>query len=215
MFMNWSSIDWPTTLQVTANVATIVAALSAVILGYKGLQTWRRELYGATTHALAKDLLVSTLRWRNAIFAVRQPWSDGAEIAMATEKFDLEAPDHSDRGREVRYQRAALQYRYRWSFVQEALAEVQKHVLVAEALLGPSIETEIRELIRVQNSLFLIVEEYLFQLSDVLEDVDPEQRKETRQKIFAFTNDDDFAAEVNEVVRRITETLRPYLRIEK
>ena len=54
-----------------AQVVTALAAISAVLVGIAGLQTWRRELRGRSDFSLAKDVLRAVYRVRDEIGRVR------------------------------------------------------------------------------------------------------------------------------------------------
>lgn len=64
-----SEIDW----SVTKDVVTIFGTIGALVIGFYGLSTWRRQLRGTSEYELAKKAVLKTYEVQQALQAVRNP----------------------------------------------------------------------------------------------------------------------------------------------
>lgn len=130
-----NSVDIAGVVAIAKDVMTGAAALIAAVVAARGLQTWKRQLHGNTNYELARRLLRSAYRVREAIRWVRNPLILYGEAASALKGAGLSdsPPAGSDD------QGEALVYQARWQRVAEANVEFLAELLEAEALWGPEI----------------------------------------------------------------------------
>ncbi|OQY20711.1 MAG: hypothetical protein B6I35_10155, partial [Anaerolineaceae bacterium 4572_32.2] len=72
------------------DVVTILAALVAATVAIMGLRTWRKQLRGKTEYELARRLLRSVYRVRDAIRIVRNPFISSAETVQSMREAESE-----------------------------------------------------------------------------------------------------------------------------
>ena len=117
-------------ISVIKDVITGIAALVAAVVAIRGLRTWNRQLAGNANYDLAKRVLASTLKVREEIRRVRNPFILGGEmqrakIALTTEDPSQDVKNLSDE---------AAVYQLRFNKLNGALLELDTNLLEAEIL---------------------------------------------------------------------------------
>ncbi|PTP08327.1 hypothetical protein CWN86_09490 [Vibrio splendidus] len=65
-----SEINW----SITKDIVSILGTLGALVIGYLGLLTWKKQLKGTHYFDLSKRTLILLYKYRAAIKSVRQPF---------------------------------------------------------------------------------------------------------------------------------------------
>ena len=118
------------------DVCIAIGSVGALIVAIWALRTWWRELKGKTEYDLARRILTTAYKMRNAIQRVRNPFIVVSEYGIATK------PEKSPG--EVKNEGIAKEYRARWDPVYHALVQLDEAAAQAEALWGPKINEAIK-----------------------------------------------------------------------
>ncbi|WP_343593903.1 hypothetical protein [Paracidovorax wautersii] len=198
------------------DIAAGSAALVAVYVASRGLQTWNRQLRGTSQYELARRLLRATYRLRDAIDGVRHPVMWGAEMPDPPE--DRAANMNRD---ELRHWGVRQAYGKRWDALAKERSELQAELLEAEVLWGPDVKDLFKPLQELQGELFVAVENHL-------EATDPRQGedhravydgiiRERRQVLYDRSDNDGpdpFRAQLLAAVKAIEDYCRQYLDLD-
>jgi len=135
-------VDWPVITQGFGAVAQGAGALVLAWVGWRGLSSWRKQLRGTRSQALAEETLSLVYRVRDAIDDIRQPWAFTGEMNKVERVTD--ESDQSFEGRkqygvvEIRYQRhaesvaqlEAIRYRVSAVFGKEPADAVEEVLII-------------------------------------------------------------------------------------
>ncbi|EKZ1925812.1 TPA: hypothetical protein ACOEOC_000941 [Stenotrophomonas maltophilia] len=100
-------IDWPVITQGFGAVAQGGGALVLAWVGLAGLSSWRKQLKGTRSQALAEETLSLVYRVRDAIDHIRQPWAFTGEMNKVER-----IADETDASFEGRKQYGVVEIRY-------------------------------------------------------------------------------------------------------
>ncbi len=198
------------------DVITLIAALSAIYIGFAGLNTWKKQLKGKVEYELSRRILKGTLVYRDAIKAFRSPFMSTSEMPIPPdEKRDKMTPDQQS------YYGLAKVYEERWKSISKARETLYPDELEAEALWGDGLKPLLKTLFNLEHELLISVRHHL-QL--VNPDTHP-KTKETIEKIDAKRRDilcdmsdetqnqtDVFQTDINEAIDKIADYLKPHLK---
>jgi hypothetical protein len=137
------------------DAVSIFAPIVGLIIAGFGLKTWKRQLRGKSEYEIAKNLLKSTYKYREAINSVRHPFMDIAEMP--------EPPKDSPQSNEEkkRFYGIAKAYENRWNKVVEVRIEIGTELLEAEVLWGNDIKERYKDLFNLEKKLFINLKHYL------------------------------------------------------
>lgn len=194
------------------DVITIGSIILATIIGLKGLHAWREQLHGTQSYDLAKRILFSIYKLKNAINYFRGAFMSAAEIQIAVKESGLELTQ-SDPNFFIKSSEAA--FKKRWSVVVEAFEKLEVEVIEAQALWGNEAKEKIMEVRKPVNQLYRALEIYLqeqyhpgmyFRAEKI--------REETTALMFNVGTDekeDPFSSVLTSTINSIDDFIRPYL----
>lgn len=195
------------------DIVTALAAIIAAVVAIAGLKTWRRQLKGNTQYDLARRLLKSAYKLRDAIALVRNPFQSATEISHALK----EAGSDVQFGDE-RYDLLSAQavYQRRWKAVQAALTDLQIDSLEGEALWGEECRIKVTLLYRLVADLHSNLQMYLRNMErpprnisgdsmDAIDSVVYETSGSSRQNLYS--------AGLDAAIHSIEDYLRPHLKL--
>ena len=141
------------------DVIVSVAAITGAAVAVLGLGTWRRQLRGHSEYDLARRILVSLFRYRDAIHAVRHPVMWAHEIP--------EAP--ADQAKQMsrdqkRFYGTSQAYQARWNKVNDERTTLYADLLHAEALWGKELTDLFQTLFKLQHELLVFIRSYLSEM---------------------------------------------------
>lgn len=187
------------------------AAVGGATTALMGLNTWKKQLNWQTDHDLARRILVSLYRYRDAINGVRHP-------AM----FAYEMPEPPEQEREGmtaeqrRFYGLSKAYGNRWEKVTDTNAELYPDFLEAEAVWGKTLSDLMKPIRELQHELFTNVRQYL----EVCDPDGDKSRKTAVEKIMRKNRDvlyddlsdgDEFKNNFRVAIEKIEEYLKPKL----
>lgn len=188
-----------------------IAAILTVLVAWKGLNTWRRQLFGKTEYALVRRLLRYTYQYRDAIQQVRVPYMFGSEMANLTEE---EAEKMNTE--EIHHYNLQKGYERRWDFISKAKVNLEPALLEAEVLWGKNIRDKFSKLFHNESVLAGNLMSYFYS-------TDPKRSRHYKEKeeamnkrdaiIFAMADEkkDSFYQGLLRDVNEIEDFIRPYL----
>ncbi len=200
---------------IVKDVALVGAAITGAIVAVKGLSTWKKQLRGQSEYELSKSILVTLLRYRDAIDGVRNPGMWAAEMpyppAEQAEKMNAQ---------EIQFYGRFEAYKARWERVQEQRTELYPNLLEAEAIWG-------KELKDLFGRIFSLEHELLIQVRHCLDLENPKTPEARREAIIKFDEKrrevlyddlgeepDEFKSDVQSAIVEIEAYLKPKLQHE-
>ena len=187
-----------------------LSAVFATIFAYVGINTWRKELKGKAEYQLAKDVLKSVYKVRDAFKHVRHP-------AIFAYEYPEEMRDYSGHlKREKDYEGTLYVYEKRWQKMDEAFRELEEHHLDAQVEWGSEFQNVIVKLRSCRAELLVTIQQMLDEKKNpqrVMRD------KESMEKAFSILYDnggnsefDKFTPQIEAAVKEFEVWLRPHIK---
>jgi hypothetical protein len=133
-------------------------AIIGVWIAASGLNTWKKQIKGSKEMNAAHDLHLSTLKLREAIKHVRNPWRWPSEDERAIKFLKEKYPGKSDE--ELKKDAESGVYEVRWQQITDAYANAEAHLLLGEVLWGTEIPTLFKPLTKKIQELNLALNQY-------------------------------------------------------
>lgn len=187
----------------------ILVAAGGVIIANKGLNTWKNQLHGQSNYELARRILVSLYKYREAIYGVRYPLIYSHEMEFSHE-------DENMGQKEKEYYGINKAYQIRWENIQNIKVILSADLFEAEALWGEEIRTLYNDILLSERTLLVAVTNYVEITSPFIS----EERKKAIENIVISQNkirvssiesEDDFNKEFMIKIEKIENYLRPKL----
>jgi hypothetical protein len=194
------------------DIATILSLGVAAFVAIVGLRTWRRQLKGTAEYELAKRVLKSVYRLRDALAQVRSPiiTSGETEFALKDAGIELKPGDPSAHATSI-----TVVYQFRWRKVVDAFHDLEVEAVEVEALWGKRPRDLIMELRKNVNSLLAALALYLRHLRDPSAKIlDPETLRTFEAIVYRMTEkeeEDRYARDLSAAISEIEQIARPYL----
>lgn len=188
-----------------------LSAVFAAVFAYLGLSAWRKELKGKAEYQLAKDVLKSVYRVREAFKHVRNP------IIYQYEYPEEMRDHHSNLKKEQDYEGTAYVYEKRWEVMVEAFGELEEHHLEAQVEWGPEFQDVIKKLRSCRIELLIAIEQMLERKKNPRERAltSAEESAEERSVLYHLGSDskhDKFTPQIDEAINDFEEWLRPHIK---
>lgn len=179
--------------QITATATTVVAVATAagVVIAKRGLKAWRVQLEGSAHFDLARRLLLEVYRLRDALEGVRTPLMLVNEAAGA----DPDVPWEISR------------YERRWQRVLDTLAPLNVCIYEAQILWGD----EARNLMHELRSQIWTLNHALSTSLQSKRAHSESLTQEQRDVLYGGMGDDVFSVELQALVAKFEEHVRPHL----
>jgi hypothetical protein len=195
------------------DAVTTLAAVVGIYVALVGLSTWKRQLKGQTDHELARQILVTLYKYREAIKGVRHPAIFPSE--------EPEPPEHQREKmsrEQIRHYGLAHTYQNRWNKVQAQRVELDASLLEAEALWGAELKNKVfQPIFDLSWELYMCVRDYIVLCnpdeSDARKDAVEKVSKNRRDILYdSLEKDGDaFARDFATAVGGVEEYLKPKL----
>jgi hypothetical protein len=195
---------------VAKDVILAIAGFFGMIVAWRGLRTWNRQLKGGVEYELTRRLLRCTYRLREAIKDLRHPMITPSEMDVPDSGKQLSIP-------EKRYFGIYHAYQTRWEKVTGARDDLQTELLEAEVVWGKAIYENFEPLFALQKELFADVHSYLALTNP---DAGKEEkaswnqiRRERRKVIYdlAVSGQDEYSTDIANAISGIESYLKPHL----
>ena len=188
-----------------------LSAVSAAVFAYLGLIAWRKELKGKSEYQLAKDVLKSVYRVREAFKHVRNP-------VIYQYEYPEEMRDHHGHlQREQDYEGTAHVYEKRWEVMAKAFGDLEEHHLDAQVEWGAEFQNKIVKLRSCRVELMIAIQQVLERKKNPREAAlsSAEEKAEERSVLYHLGSGlkhDKFTPEIEEAVNEFEAWLRPYIK---
>lgn len=193
------------------DVVVATAAGLAAYFAYRGLTTWRKELKGRSEYQLAKDVLKSVYKVREAFKHVRNPMI-----------FQYEYPEemtdhHGNLKQDNRHEGTVHVYQERWKKMEEAFGELESYHLEAQVEWGPEFQDVINDLRSCRTELLVTIQRKLDRMKDSYdrEVLSADERAKERSVLNHLGEDskyDEFTPEINAAIGKFEKWLRPHIK---
>ncbi|KAA5944005.1 hypothetical protein F3I27_14995 [Pantoea sp. Bo_2] len=187
------------------------AALTGAIIAFKGLGTWKRQINGQANYNLSKNLLVNLFKYRDAVYAVRNPFMSSQEQPFPPEE---EKKNLDDKG--VRYYGLFKAYEKRWNAVAEMQSEIYANLIEAEALWDEQLSNMWKKLKSNERELLINLQDYLTLRNPHYSNFDKEhlqgKQREIHDVIYDAGDNDKFKKEFEANLSKMTNYIRVKLK---
>jgi hypothetical protein len=203
-------------LTTAKDIVTIAVAFFAAYIAWQGLSTWRRQLGGNTRYDLARRLLLSAYKVRDAVHEVRTPGMHSAEISNAMKEVGFSS-DGLDERRRISVGTQAV-YAVRWGKLQEAKRELHVNSLEGKVLWGDESEAAYRAVSNCTQKLWAaIVMKLELENSECIEHDHQETLKRMRVMYPAAgkPEEDEFMVALNAAIAQYEKSTRPHLTLDR
>ena len=198
---------------ITAGKDILVAAsaASAAFFAYLGLSAWRKELKGKSEYQLAKDVLKSVYKVREAFKHVRNP-------AIFQYEYPNELKHHHGHLKEEnRHEGTAHVYQERWKKMDEAFSELESYHLEAQVEWGPEFQDVIKDLRSCRAELLVAIQRMLERMKDTQdrEILSVDERAEERSVLSHLGTEskhDKFTPDIDAAIGKFETWLRPHIK---
>ena len=200
------------TITLFKDIILIGVAVTGAVVAVKGLSTWKKQLTGHADYDLARRLLVSVFKYRDAIDTVRHP-------AMWNNEMPYPPKDQADKisDDQIRFYGISNAYLARWDKVREIRSDLYADLLDTEALWGTALNDIFKVAFTLEHELFTNIRQYL-----VIINPDTKAAKRNAvERIFEKKRDviydelgeepDEFKKEFREAVKKIEAYLKQKL----
>jgi hypothetical protein len=188
-----------------------LSAVAAAVFAYMGLTTWRKELKGKSEYQLAKEVLKSVYKVRDAFNHVRNP-------AIFQYEYPEQMLDNAGYlKQENEYDDAAYVYEKRWEVMAKAFNELEEHHLEAQVEWGAEFRDVITKLRSCKVELQIAIQQMLERKKNPSENM-PNSAEELAQarSILYFhgseSKHDKFTPEIDEAINEFEKWLRPHIK---
>jgi hypothetical protein len=209
-------LQWQFYIAVAKDIIVAGASMVAAAVALCGLRTWRKQLTATTNAEVARGLLHNVYRVQDNISVVRNPFITGGEIATAFK--ELQITDAKTESPEFRWKADSAVYQVRFNRLALSISEMRSALIEAKALWGDNIEELCSPLLKKVAQLRGAIGTYLSSLQDNGGPMTQRNIKKIDEVLYdsGDTNaPDQFSKEINDVVKRIEESLRKRFPFEK
>lgn len=188
------------TLGYVKDIVTIITLVIGSYVALRGLQTWKSQLKGSQDYNLAKSLLLSLYKYKEALFQLRNPAVWTYEYPKFTNE-ELDEMHHDERN----YRNIVYAYQKRWERVIQIKPALHEMIFESQVLW----ENTIKELF---EKLFKLEYELQDALTNHIENKNPNKRSQMvpdYDLVFDKLNEDDgFRKRVNPIINEIQSLLK-------
>ncbi|WP_345986983.1 hypothetical protein WCX18_07360 [Sulfurimonas sp. HSL1-2] len=197
-------------ISIVKDIVVALSAAGAALIAYKGLSTWQRELKGKSEYQLAKDVLRSAYKVREAFKHVRNP-------AIYVYEYPEDMLDQIGQlKKEHRYAGTAHVYEVRWKKLDEAFAELEEKNLEALVEWGSEHQDTIVPLRKCRAELLIALQDLLARYKNPHQEnwKNREEKANERSTLYHLGEEselDKFTPQINSAIELFEKWLRPHV----
>ena len=207
------SLNWKKKMTLSEYITAVkdvlvgLSAVSAAVFAYLGLTTWRKELKGKAEYQLAKEVLKSVYKVREAFKHVRK-------FVIYRYEYPEEMLDyHGNLKMEHDYEGTAHVYEKRCEVMAEAFRELEEHHLEAQVEWGSEFQDVIEKLRSCKAEILIAIDQMLERKKNPRE-VEPTSAEE--RSVLSYRGVDDkhnkFTPQIDEAIIEFEKWLRPHIK---
>lgn len=158
-------------LELVSTISAIIVAGAAIVVAHsakRGLDTWQRQMRGEDEYKLARELLASLYKYRDAVLDIRSPQGDNPVLYISRIR-DAKTSKEEARGIADWLLR---EYERKRSIIEKQKQNIYRDLIVAEALWGNEINMLFHHLLALDQALNFAVRK-VFMVIDL--DVSPDR----------------------------------------
>lgn len=188
-----------------------IAAVLAAIFAFLGLRTWRAEIKGRSEYELAKKLLKSVYKVREAFYHVRHP-------AIYQYEYPKEMCDYYGHlEKEHDYEGTEHVYKARWKLMDDAFKKLENFNLDAQVEWGNEFVEIIVPLRECCADLLTAIQQHLRTKKKDRPSVDSlskDEGEDMDDKLYFYGHNSEhekFQTQINKAIRSFEDRLRPII----
>jgi hypothetical protein len=182
-----------------------LSAVTATFFAYSGLNAWKKELKGKAEYQLAKEVLKSVYRVREAFKIVRNPSIFQYEYPEEmTGPFGHLESEHNHEG-------TAHVYDVRWKEMAKASIELEEYHLEAQVEWGSEFQDVIIELRHCQRKLLITIQKMLSQMKNPHIQIYSASEEENDSILYSGGTSNEFTAQIENAINEFEKWLRPHI----
>ncbi len=189
------------------------SAVATTFFAYSGVTAWKKELKGKAEYQLAKDVLKSVYRVREAFKHVRNP-----AIFQYEYPEDMAEPSGHLK-QEHKYEGTAHVYENRWKEMTKAFAELEEHHLEAQVEWGAKFQDVIVDLRSCRADLLVVIQMMLQQTKNPrLFPYNASNEKKKDTVLYYYIDSDtenEFTLKIEQAMDKFEVWLRPHIEQRK
>jgi len=206
----------PECLSLIKDGVTIIAAVSAIYIGFAGLNSWKKQLKGKAEYELSRRILKEIYAYRDAIknlrFGVILPHEMPSPPVEERDEMSSEQQDHYG---------LAKAYEERWMKITKARERLYPDELEAEALWGDELKLHFKALFDLERELLISVQHYLKSCNPDTAEHTKEaiEKKDAKRRDILYDMSDEtqnqadaFQTDIDGALSKITDFLKPRLK---
>jgi len=194
-------------ITIIKDVIVSIAAVTTVGLAIYGVRSFSRDLKAKAEFKVARHLLRSTYKLRDAISAARAPFISASEFP---EGYGGTLTRESDQEKAEAYHHV---YRNRWEPIWEAVQGFDADALEAEAIWGSNVKEKTNEYRSCLNTLQTAIEFHVRNLQSGLRELDEEFARKIKEDLYATRDSNDELSEsMKNKLANIEQAVIPYLK---
>lgn len=197
-------------ISVVKDIVVAISAATATYIAFKGLGAWQRELKGKSEYQLAKDVLRSVYKVREAFKHIRNP------MIMSYE-YPEEMRSHTGHLKEEnRYEGTLHVYEGRWKLMTDAFKELEDRNLEALVEWGSEYQNTIVPLRKCRGELLMAVQDTVGRYKNPHEENWKSRGEMAEEKSILYylgedSEHDKFTSEINAAIELFEQWLRPHV----
>lgn len=187
------------------------SALAGVVVAIYGLTAWKKQLKGKVEYDLARRILITLYKYRDAIAVVRNPaiWSN--EFKELPESINKNLTEE-----QIRFERLNGVYEARWAKVQIEKAALYADLIESEATWGLDLNELFKKVFKLEQQLLQGIRAFLSTQNpdenSVIKELAEENIRKDRWILHARISEaDTFEHNLVEAISEIEAYLKPHI----
>ena len=211
--MDWVGLISASSISTIGEIIVAGAAVFVALSAKKGLDTWWRQMRGEDEYKLARDLLSSLYKYRDAVYDIRRPWT----FIQVSGKHPDKNMEKTDEEKRI-FNEILQKCERKWDTIVELRMHIYRDLVVSEALWGRELYVKFNELFKQAYMLRDAIHFYLKILNPDIPDDQAVDRKNpaafgekaSAMRAIAFSEGDEdaFGDEIMREIKSIEQYLR-------
>jgi hypothetical protein len=195
-------------ISIISNIILAISAIVVSILGFIGLQQWKRELNGKSKYEIARELAKLAFKYRDSynsarnLFTYSEESTDRKKDEKETEQIRFDLDEQYSRGKRVEQ-------------LYQIVSQIHEVGWEASILLDEKVTNYIKPIEETYRELLIAFRSYFrTQLMLARGTINPMEIDENHQKrndIIYGTPDDEFGEKANIAVNTLVNELKKYI----
>lgn len=190
-------------IQILKDWASIIAAIIASGTAIWGLNTWRIQHKLKTRYELARRVLLSIYKVKDAVLAFRNIWMDKNEMISAIKNENININDTKLESKEI----SKIAYIHRWNNIADTMSKLRADYIESEILLDIKLIESFKAFYNYINDLH-----YQFEIFIKYQDNLHREEKIAMKTAIYNTHTEKYPNENTIIFENIIETMEKHLK---